>query len=112
MERIVHPIINKDRKDRQKPVRVAILDTGVDARHPQFQKALQLKVIRDSRGFPDTLLPLCDRNGHGTHGASVFMRIAPHAALFIARIADDNGEIADENNYAAVVEVLILEINQ
>lgn len=105
----MHPFIDKQRKDGQKPVRVGFIDTGVDARHPDFQKAFQHNKIRGFRGFPSSLNPLADRNGHGTHGANIFMRTAPHAVLYIARIADDNGVISPENNYAAVVEVPSLE---
>jgi hypothetical protein len=79
----------------------------VDARHPLFRKAIQENQIRSCRGFPNSLDPLSDRNGHGTHGASVFMRTAPRAELYIARIADDTGNIAAENNYASVVEVVL-----
>jgi subtilisin family serine protease len=105
LERIIHPQINRDRKDRQKPVRVAILDTGINLGHPEFQRAAQLKKFKEARGFPNSLDPYSDRNGHGTHGASVLMRTSPHAVLYIARIADDNGNIFAEDNYAAVVEV-------
>lgn len=105
LEAIVHPIINKDRKDRQKPVRVAILDTGFDSTHPEFQRAKGLQKFKGGRGFPESLRYDSDRNGHGTHGTSVLMRVAPHAVLYIARIADDDGDIVAEDNYAAVVEV-------
>src|SRR5579859_3748264 len=105
LEDVVHPILDRDRKDRQRSVRVAILDTGVDNRHPQIQRALELKTIKEVRGFPGSLEPLQDRHGHGTHGASVLMRTAPHAALYIARIADDEGNIAAENNYEGMVKV-------
>lgn len=108
LERIVHPLIAKNRKDRQKPVRVALLDTGVDSKHPDFHKAIKLNRIKAFQGFPKSLDPLADRNGHGTHGASVFLRTAPHAALYVARIADDKGQIAPDDDYAAVVEVSIL----
>lgn len=105
LERVVYPVINKNRKERQRPVRVALLDTGVDSRHPDFRKALQLKKISEFQGFPGSLDPLSDQNGHGTHGASVFMHTAPNAVLYIARIADDKGIIAADDSYAAVVEV-------
>ena len=101
----MHPIIDKDRKDRQKAVRVGILDTGIDARHPVFKRALDLNVIRGYKSFRVTLDPLSDLHGHGTHGASVFMRTAPHAAVFIARVANDDGEIPTDDNFAAIVEV-------
>ena len=101
----MHPVIAEDRKDRQRPVRVAILDTGVDARHPDLLEALRLKKIEGYRSFPSTLDPLLDRHGHGTHAASVVLKIAPHVVLYIARIADDDGRVTSENGYAAVAEV-------
>lgn len=101
----MHPLIERDRKDRQKPVRIALLDTGVDIRHPQFKRTQEFNTFRGFRGFPNSLDPLSDRNGHGTHGASVLLRTAPHAVLYIARIADDQGNIAAENDYESVVKV-------
>jgi Subtilase family len=112
LERLVHPIIDRNRKDRQKPVRVAILDTGVDARHPELKKAMQAHRIGGYRGFPDSLDPLADRNGHGTHGASVFMRTAPRASIYLGRVADDDGNIAADNGYAVVVKVPSLRSNE
>ena len=105
MKTVVFPIINNNRKDRQKAVHVAILDTGVDGRHSEIQNAVSLKKIADCQGFPESLHPLSDRNGHGTHGASVFMRIAPNAKLYIARIVHDNRSIPSDNEYASVVAV-------
>ena len=105
LNRIVHPVINKNRKDRQKPVRVAILDTGVDVEHSEFENAVRAKKIRACRGFPASLEPLSDRNGHGTHITSVFMRTAPNAVLYIARIADDEGIVPAERDYAGILEV-------
>jgi Subtilase family len=105
LQSTVYPVIDKNRKERQKPVRVALLDTGVDSRHPEFQEALKFNKIRAFRGFPASLDPISDRNGHGTHGASVFMRTATNAELYIARIADDEGVIVADKAYAAVVEV-------
>lgn len=92
-------------------MRVALLDSGVDASHPDIRKALNDKRIRDARGFPASLDPRGDRNGHGTHGASVFMRTAPHAVLYIARISDDDGNIRDEKlEYSPMIEVLSFHI--
>ena len=75
-------------------MRVALLDSGVD--RPDIRKALNNKRIRDARGFPASLDPRGDRNGHGTHGANVFMRTAPQAVLYFARIVSANS--ASKNN--------------
>lgn len=108
-----------DHEDDQKPVRVAIFDTGVDERHPEIKKASErilhkktkLKQIAAMQGFPDSLNPSRDRHGHGTHCASVLMKTAPNAALYIARVVDDNEtlyrENDDENEYVHVCQVLM-----
>ena len=60
--------------------------------------------IKKWRGFPETLDPLRDRVGHGTHCASVILRTAPYASLYIARIFNDKEEMSD---YDAVVKVIL-----
>ena len=84
---------------------MAILDTGIDLSHPQLQAARRMNKIKDCQGFPTTLNPLCDPDGHGTHGASVLMMTAPNATIYIARIADNKGLIVPDDNYDAIVMV-------
>lgn len=57
------------------------------------------------KGFPETLNPMQDNDGHGTHLASVFYKTAPLAALHIARIVDDAGVIPSNNDYESTIEV-------
>ena len=45
--------------------------------------------IAQYQGFPDNLDPLHDKDGHGTHGASVLLKTTPHATLLVARVNDD-----------------------
>lgn len=42
---------------------------------------------------PGSFDPLCDAHGHGTHGASVLLRTAPNASLYIARVTDQEGNL-------------------
>jgi subtilisin family serine protease len=86
-------------------IRIAMLDTGMDEKHDAFQKTRQQGLILSGKGFPDNLLPFEDKHGHGTHAASVLLRTAPTAELFIARIFDDQGQIDPKNDYDAVVQV-------
>src|SRR5271169_158598 len=102
---IVHPEVNRNRKDNQKPVRVAILDSGVDATHPDIALALETKQIAAYKGFPESLDPLQDQHGHGTHGASVLMKTAPNVTLYVARMVDDEGEISEKNDCLNTVNV-------
>lgn len=96
LQAVVHPVIDANRKDNQRRVRVAILDTGVDGTHPEIQLALEKKKIVAYRGFPDYLDPLRDRNGHGTHGASVLLKTAPNAAIYVARMFDNKGKMSHD----------------
>lgn len=97
----VHRIVDENRKDNRR-VKVAILDTGIDFMHSEIKQA---KMIKECKGFPDSLDPRQDKIGHGTHGASVFLKTAPQALLYIARVVDDQKRIAPDNEYQAVVDV-------
>jgi Subtilase family len=101
----VHPAIDANRKDGHKRVRIAILDTGVDATHPEIRAALDEKKIVAFKGFPDSLDPLCDRLGHGTHGTSVLMKTAPTACIYVGKVADDSGNLSEVNGYSDTAEV-------
>jgi len=102
LKSVVHRVICENRKDDKRPVKIAILDSGVDGSHPEMRNALSNKTIVEYKGFPGYLDPLCDRHGHGTHGTSVLLRIAPIAASYIVRVVNDDGEIVDNNEVAKV----------
>ena len=70
-----------------------------------MKKYINDGIIICSQGFPSTLDPFVDKEGHGTHGTSVLHKTAPHAELLIARVGDDNLKIPDIDNYAEVAEV-------
>jgi hypothetical protein len=103
----VHRIVDENRKDNHRAVRVGILDTGIDSTHSEISQAT---MIKECKGFPDSLDPCKDKIGHGTHGASVFLKTAPQASLYIARVVDDQKRIAPDNDYQAVVDVNPLHI--
>jgi subtilisin family serine protease len=76
--------------------RVAVLDTGIDATHPD----LAGKVVA-SQSFVDTGPPI-DRHGHGTHVASTiagtgstYRGVAPGADLIIGKVLNDRGSGTD-----------------
>ncbi|WP_440902429.1 S8 family serine peptidase, partial [Actinosynnema sp.] len=71
--------------------RVAVLDTGVDAAHPDLAGA-----VVESANFGDSA-DAGDRNGHGTHVASTitgsgrYRGIAPDAVILNGKVLDDRG---------------------
>ena len=84
-----------------KTVNVAVLDTGIYAKHPDLQANVKggVNIINSKR-------PFYDDNGHGTHlagtigavdnGAGI-IGVAPQVNLFAVKVLDENGRgsIAD-----------------
>lgn len=71
------------------PVRIAVLDTGLDKSHPDFEAQEgriqgEKSFISDCRREDDVF----DRCGHGTHVAGLLLDFAPDAELYIAKISD------------------------
>ncbi|GAB2935740.1 hypothetical protein GCM10027280_24560 [Micromonospora polyrhachis] len=79
-------------------VRVAVVDSGVDRRHPQLAKAVQTGWDVTTGGSGGTLD--CQRQGHGTAIASLIgarpasdaslVGVAPQATLLPIRVADND----------------------
>lgn len=86
------------------PVKIAILDTGVDLNHEDFRKPARRRTKIGQTavtGFPEmpqrerikayksfigrSSEDIADVSGHGTHIAGLIMAIAPRAELYIAR---------------------------
>ncbi|KAK4208244.1 major intracellular serine protease [Rhypophila decipiens] len=72
------------------PVKVAILDSGLDLNHPDI--ADRHKGIRSKYNLLDEGRPKAvhDRIGHGTFVTSVLLDYAPDSHVHVAKIADSN----------------------
>ncbi len=80
---------------RGRGIRVAVLDTGIDASHPDLSDA-----IDDARDFTLSRSGVADRVGHGTHVAGIIgarkndrgvVGVAPDCRLLIAKVLGDDG---------------------
>ncbi|GAA2252650.1 S8 family serine peptidase [Streptomyces amakusaensis] len=90
-----------------KGVKIAVLDTGVDAEHPDLKG--RVVAAQDFSGSPDAT----DRNGHGTHVASTaagsgarskgtHRGVAPQAEILNGKVLDDDGFGSDSGTLAAM----------
>jgi subtilisin family serine protease len=83
------------RQSRGQGVCVAVLDTGIDADHPDL-----IEAIDDARDFTASRHGPADRQGHGTHVAGIVaarqnergvVGVAPACGLLAAKVLDDDG---------------------
>lgn len=81
------------RESEGRGVRVAVLDTGIDADHPDLRDAIEEAADFTGQGVED-------RHGHGTHVAGIvaarrdgrgFAGIAPQCRLLVAKVLNDAG---------------------
>lgn len=72
-----------------RPVRIAVLDTGIDLAHPDMEA--RIDNIKDKFNWVNQRFKnlVHDRNGHGTFTAGLILDYMPDAELYIAKIADN-----------------------
>jgi hypothetical protein len=97
LERYCHTLLDKGEQrltTGTKPLKIAILDTGIDSKHEHFRgkigKSKTFRAISEFRvgsDQPAHTLPYGeDELPHGTHVAALLNRIAPTAWIYIARV--------------------------
>jgi subtilisin family serine protease len=88
------------RQSQGEGIKVAILDTGIDDRHPDL-----LGAIADLKDFTGSALGTFDRVGHGTHVAGIVaarangygvIGVAPQSRLLIGKVLGDDGTGSSE----------------
>lgn len=90
-------------------IRIAILDTGIDLGHPYFDEPSRKgstksrrEIVEECKSFLPEKKGDEDAHGHGTHAASLLLRLAPNARIYVARVIDDDGKISDPDAVAEV----------
>jgi hypothetical protein len=74
----------------QSPVRIAILDTGLDVTHRDMEaRKAQIRGTYNWISDRNHRQNISDSNGHGTHTAGLILDYAADAELYVAKIADN-----------------------
>ena len=82
------------------PIKIAVLDTGVDLTHSFIKGAKKQNRIKLTKCFVEGVTTQ-DSHGHGTHVAALLLKVAPDAQLYIAKVAT-GGMIPANHNIAGV----------
>ncbi|KAF2963179.1 hypothetical protein GQX73_g10399 [Xylaria multiplex] len=86
------------------PIRIAILDTGVDSTDNLIKGALRTR-IKDQRNFTGSSpTDHVDTYGHGTHVARLLLKMAPSADIFIAKISE--GKHLDGDRMSSIARAI------
>ncbi|KAI0017820.1 intracellular serine protease [Xylariomycetidae sp. FL0641] len=92
--------------DLAEPVRIAILDSGLDPENPFLVEDQQLANprIKEARSFIHGTEPhdVRDEIGHGTHALGLLLKVAPCAEIYVARIA--RRETLDPHTYGDITK--------
>ncbi|KAM5433434.1 hypothetical protein MferCBS31731_007069 [Microsporum ferrugineum] len=95
------------------PVRIAILDSGLDPENPFLIEDQQLAnpQIKEARSFVHGTGPhdIRDEIGHGTHALGLLLKVAPCAEIYVARIA--RRETLGPNTYVQQWKVDIISMS-
>lgn len=89
-----HEINRGTRTDNGRPVKVAVLDTGIDPDHPQFAGRLVAGydfVANDNDPREEGISRFDQAYGHGTHVAGIIALTAPEAQIMPIRVLDKDG---------------------
>ncbi|KAI1111129.1 hypothetical protein F5Y14DRAFT_328140 [Nemania sp. NC0429] len=96
-------LLEARRRQGDPRVRIAVLDTGIDLEHPKLSRSKAR--IMDCRSWVADDPSIGDVCGHGTHIASVLLKMAPWAHLYVARVFKDGDDVSD-SGVAAIVEAI------
>lgn len=97
----VHTYIKKPlgylRDEDNPPVKIAVLDTGVDSKVPFIKGAMKINRIKGLRSFVKGDESTEDGFGHGTHVTALLLNVAPDAQIYVAKVAQDENIPSDHN---------------
>jgi hypothetical protein len=86
-------LVEKHIPSSSERLRVAVLDTGIDISHPDFDDENRLKEQRSWVGGAATV----DQSGHGTHIVSTILWLTRNVDVYVAKVSDSNVIEAADN---------------
>ncbi|KAI9654675.1 MAG: hypothetical protein M1821_005882 [Bathelium mastoideum] len=93
---------------QQRPVRVAIIDSGVDESDQMISGAINKKRIIEQKDWTGSGRD--DTHGHGTHVARLLLDLAPNAELYIAKISES--KCLSDTNYPTLGKAIEYAIDE
>lgn len=91
------------RRNKPRRIKVAVLDSGINIEHPNFEDTRQ-RIIEHFSWVDNK--PLTDNCGHGTHIADTILRLSSNIDLYIGKITtSDMSNTADIRNVESIVKV-------
>ncbi|KAF4992831.1 hypothetical protein FGRMN_6883 [Fusarium graminum] len=103
----IYPFVDLD-LDLVEPVRIAILDSGLDPENPFLVEDQQSPSprIKEARSFIHGSEPYSVRDeiGHGTHALGLLLKVAPCAEIYVAKIAPR--ETLNPNTYTDIAKAI------
>lgn len=108
LEEKAHKLVELKKDSHANPVRIAILDSGLDGTHIFFHdRRKRIKAFKDwirddvdvtsAAGLSKALLSskCVDKTGHGTHLTSLLLTTAPFADVYAGRVVDTDAPRED-----------------
>ncbi|KAK2744437.1 hypothetical protein FQN55_006764 [Onygenales sp. PD_40] len=97
-----HVLRKKNASAREpRPIRIAILDTGLERSIPFFCETRRSTQIKHWKDFTSGEEEPSDNHGHGTLMARLVMETAPLADVYIARVAESTAKLDDSKPHIA-----------
>jgi hypothetical protein len=88
-------------KDSPPPVKIAVLDTGIDLEHNYIKGCKNANRIKKLKSFVTDDERINDGCGHGTHIAALLLKVAPECQIYVAKVASES-KIPTEHKIAEV----------
>ncbi|KAF3221043.1 hypothetical protein TWF191_007251 [Orbilia oligospora] len=88
-KKVVDPILSVRRRQADRLVKVAVLDTGIDIAHPMITKAMgeNGSKITKFQDWTQSPYSISDRVGHGTAVSEILLRVAK-VDLYVGKVSD------------------------